>query len=100
MLSDIPGLGTALIVLAALTFSWCFIFTACYAAFRLAHRVRLNKQPESKVLRYPAEWGGFTPEQQAKHERWQQGNAPRQHRRFGHTEIKPAPGPRDWEPGN
>lgn len=93
MLTDVPGIGNAVLVLLALIFVWCFIFTACYAAFRIAQRPRMGRamraaQPAG-ALRYPADWNQEPSATKLT-------RAERRHMRYGDIEIKPAPGPRDW----
>lgn len=90
-------------VVGILIFVWAFIFTATYAAFRAAQRPpRLRKQPATGATRYPASWNTEhqdTPEQETKQRRSRKGSRPRgTHGHFGPTEIRTAPGPRDWTP--
>lgn len=98
MLTDIPGLGVAAMILAVLVFAWCFIFTACYAAFRIAlrNRVPLNARSNAAAANY-LDSDGFSPAQERTHARWRSES--RSNRQpYGTTSIKAAPGPRDWEP--
>lgn len=94
MLSEIPGIGAAALVLLSLIFLWCFIFTASFAAFRIAQRPRVSRQAQrtraSGALRYPVGWNSEHP---VATQQPQRGSSPL----YGRTQIKPAPGPRDWE---